>query len=95
MSNKPDPETARFDGETYEHERDHARLAGQLMRIFRLMRDGKWRTLEEIARITGDPVPSISTRLRDFRKAKFGGHTVNRAYQGGGLHAYQLQVYEK
>lgn len=67
-----------FDGETYEPDRDHARLTGQLQRVADVMRDGRWRTYAEIEAVTGDPPQSISARLRDLRKEKFGGFTVER-----------------
>lgn len=72
------PIAPHFDGETYDPDRDHARLTGQMARVSRLMRDGVWRTLGDIAAATGDPPQSISARLRDVRKAKFGGGTVER-----------------
>ena len=73
-------------------EEDHARLAGQMLRVFELMQDGQWRTLNEIATATGDPAASISAQLRHLRKARFGGHTVEREHQGNGLYLYRLIV---
>lgn len=89
------PLKPQFDGETYEPKFDETRLRGQFGRVFKLMKDEKWRTLSEIAAVTGDPEPGISARLRDFRKIKFGGHTVNRRRRGepkDGLFEYQLIV---
>lgn len=80
------------DGLTYDHARDGARLAGQHARVLALMRDGKWRTLAEIALYTRDPESSVSARLRDLRKLKFGGHTVEREYVQSGLHRYRVLV---
>jgi len=57
------------------------------------MRDGEWRTLGEISEATGHPEASVSARLRDFRKPRFGGHTVNRRrgkWVGGSWWEYQL-----
>jgi len=68
----------RFDGPEYSPARDQKRLTGQLLRVFNLMRDGKWRTLAEISAATGDPESSISAQLRHLRKARFGSHTVLR-----------------
>jgi hypothetical protein len=87
-----DFETARFNGADYVASRDNPRLAGQMLRIFNLCKDGQWRTLEQIANATGDPENSVSAQLRHFRKARFGGHTVNRQHQGNGLYLYQLIV---
>ena len=69
---------ADFDGATYERSRDHARLKGQISRIFNVMRDGEWRTVSEIHDITGDPENSIQAQLRNLRKEKFGGYTVEK-----------------
>jgi hypothetical protein len=79
-----------FDGETYVPELDRTRLKAQLIRIRELMRDGRKRTLAEIAQITGDPESSVSARLRDLRKIKFGMWTVTRSRRVGGLWEYQL-----
>ena len=80
-----------FDGETYEPARDADRLHAQLARVFAALRDSQWHTLTELARATGDPTPSISARLRDLRKAKFGGHVIARRYVDRGLWAYRLE----
>jgi hypothetical protein len=85
----------RFSGGTYNHDSDHDRLKAQLVRVRNVMKDGEWRTLYEIEAITGDSVQSISARLRDFRKDRFGAHTVNRRRRGPdkrGLFEYQLIV---
>lgn len=85
-----------FDGATYEPAHDKARLTGQALRVWECMKDGKWRTLGEIGVTTGDRSESaISARLRDFRKLRFGDHTVNRRARGertDGLFEYQLVV---
>jgi hypothetical protein len=79
-----------FDGATINQERDKPRLFPQLQRVGEAMKDGRWRTLEQIASATGDPQASISARLRDFRKVKFGAHEVERRYVSDGLHEYRL-----
>lgn len=79
-----------FDGKTYVPKRDKKRLNEQYQRVFNLMQDGQWRTLQEIEDATGDPQSSIGARMRDFRKPKFGAHTVDRKYCGEGLFAYRL-----
>lgn len=81
-----------FDGPCYDHAADHERLTGQILRVFNLMRDGCWRSLGEIAAATGDPHASISAQLRHLRKAKFGGHRVDKRNRGGGLFEYRLTV---
>lgn len=79
----------RFDGPAYS-ERDQVRLSGQIERIFNLMRDGKWRSLREIAQATGDPESSVSAQLRHLRKARFGAHKVERVHCDNGFHIYRL-----
>lgn len=80
----------RFDGQTYEHSKDSSRLAAQMNRVRELMADGHWRTLAEIEAVTGDPQASVSARLRDLRKERFGQHTVERRRRGPGTFEYRL-----
>lgn len=82
----------RFDGSDYLPERDNERLTRQHDKVFNLMKDGEWRTLDEISEAIKEPQASISAQLRHLRKARFGGHTVNKVYQGNGLFKYQLIV---
>jgi hypothetical protein len=72
----------KFGGETFDPEHDEARLSGQLLRVVRCMADGCWRSLDEIANKTGDPEASVSARLRDLRKEKFGSFNVERRARG-------------
>lgn len=85
-------QSPRFDGDVYQHAIDFSRLKGQILRVYQLMRDGRWRTLDEIARATGDPVASVSAQLRHLRRDKFGGHVVNRRSRTGALFEYQLDL---
>jgi hypothetical protein len=88
---EPSPATA-FDGNTYNPERDHHRLKGQLADVFHLMSDGQWRTLEVIGLPLNIGDASVSARLRDLRKAKYGSHTVERRHVRAGLFEYCLIV---
>jgi len=81
---------AHFDGADYVPERDEARLTQQLLRIWELMGDTKWRTLREIATATQDPESSVSAQLRNLRKEQYGRHLINRKYLDKGVFAYQL-----
>lgn len=81
-----------FDGPAYVPERDDARLTGQILRVWEVMRDGQRRTLRQIAELTHDPEASISAQLRHLRKAKFGSHAVGRNYLGDGLYEYWLAI---
>lgn len=80
----------RFDGRTYEWTLDEKRLGAQHRRIAALMSDGAWRTLEEIGSATNDPPASVSARLRDFRKERFGGYEVERRRRSVALHEYRV-----
>lgn len=86
---------AEFDGDTYDSDLDHGRLASQLYAVKQLMSDGEWRTLDEIALIVPGTIPALSARLRDLRKEKFGGHLVERRRATlTGLFEYRLTVNE-
>lgn len=81
----PEPDRvpdAEPDGATYQRPLDKLRLAGQLGRVLAVMEDGTWRTLAELAEATGDPEASVSARLRDLRKPKFGGRQVQAQRRG-------------
>ncbi len=82
----------QFDGSTYDAQQDYARLNRQLRVVRDLMIDGLWRTLRSIASATGEPEASVSARLRDLRKPKFGAHTVarKRIKENGGTHEYRV-----
>lgn len=81
-----------FDGVTFQLDRDGRRLAMQQNRIRALMRDGAWRTLSQISQATDDPEASVSARLRDLRKPRFGSNTVERRFVSRGLFEYRLIV---
>lgn len=82
-------EAPPFGGETYEPARDGERLAAQLGRVRTALSDHDWHTLWDLETRTGDPQASISARIRDLRKEKFGGHQVDRRYEDAGLWAYR------
>lgn len=79
-----------FDGSTYEPRRDEGRLFRQLRDVRSYMADGLWHTLPDIAAGTGHPEASISARLRDLRKDRWGAHTVEREFLRHGLFRYRL-----
>lgn len=79
-----------FDGQTFSMPRDGARLSKQWEAVRDYMQDGRWRTLREISEALGYPESSISARLRDLRKPRFGCHVVERDYVASGLHRYRL-----
>lgn len=81
-----------FDGKTYDPALDGDRLRRQLGRTWEALRDGEWRSLFELSVKTADPEASISARIRDLRKEKFGSYTVLRRRRDGrgGLWEYRL-----
>jgi hypothetical protein len=81
-----------FNGSDYNHERDSSRLSTQYWDLYNLMRDGKRRTLQGISDLTEHPPASVSAQLRHMRKARFGGHTVNKMHVGNGIYEYELIV---
>lgn len=83
-----------FDGETYEPEHDGARLSRLLERVRAVMLDGQWRTLAELVVSCGGTEASVSARLRDLRKDRFGGWCVERRRRGAekrGLFEYRVR----
>ena len=78
-----------FDGETY-NKLDSERLTTLFERVFETMKSGRWYTLKGLSQLTGGSEASISARIRDFRKPKFGGYEVERKREDGGLHYYRL-----
>ena len=83
------------DGITYDHARDGERLDAQHARVWDAMKSGSWLTPRAIEAATGDNWASISARIRDFRKARFGGHAVDRRYISRGLYEYRLVINRK
>jgi len=81
-----------FDGATFVPERDGERLTAQWIRVRNLMLDGQWRTIQQIAAQVGGSEAGISARLRDLRKPRFGGYTVNRKYVENGVFVYQVSL---
>jgi hypothetical protein len=86
------PAVPAFDGATFQLELDGDRLGEQARRVWDAMSNGAWWTLHELAAHTGDPEASVSARIRDLRKYKFGGWTVARERIAGGRHRYRLEA---
>lgn len=84
------PAPTQFDGQTFIQWRDGERLSRQLAIVRSVMADGRPHTLAELAEAAGASVASVSARLRDFRKARFGAHIVTREYVGGGVWRYRM-----
>jgi hypothetical protein len=96
----PEPDVAAaarkpFDGRTFDPERDQERMGDQMVAVWKLMRDGVWRTLrvirDELERQGLEATEAgVSARLRDLRKARYGEQTVQRENLGGGLWRYRV-----
>lgn len=89
----PGPNEARFAGDDYDPAQDDERLRGQIGRIHALMSDHRWRTVEEIREVTGDPAASILAQLGHLRKERFGSYLVEKRSRGersAGLYEYRV-----
>jgi hypothetical protein len=88
--------TLFFDGETFDGSMDTGRLGNQLQAVLDTMMDGEWWTISDLRQrveeITGGaPTPqSISARIRDLRKERFGSWEVERKRNDNGLFWYRL-----
>lgn len=78
-----------------------AKLHKDVASIKKAMRDGGWMTLEEIQnrewwnrpadKMRNDtPIQTVSARVRDLRKEKFGAHRVERRHAGNRVWEYKL-----
>ena len=81
-----------FDGDTFQPAFDQERLGEQMRAVYQIMADGRWWTLGAVALEIDAPEASVSARLRDLRKSKFGGFQVERRRSDNGLHRYRLIV---
>ena len=81
-----------FDGPQLADDTDEqdARLKRQIVRVYEVMRDGKARTLDELAVEADAPAASVSARIRDLRKPRFGGFAVWTKDRGHGQFTYRL-----
>lgn len=79
-----------FDGATIDDKRDESRLKIQLAKVRSAMWDGRWHTLDELAAAADAPQASVSARIRDLRKPKFGAYRVERRHIKGGLFEYRI-----
>ena len=79
-----------FDGETYDTQRDQVRLSSQLHAVCLILSDHRWHTLNEISKRINASEASVSARIRDLRKPKFGGHLIEREHVERGLFQYRM-----
>jgi biotin operon repressor len=90
-----DQQVIDFDGASFERRVDGDRLRKQLNEVLKyLLAHEGWHTLAALHEALGYPEASISARLRDLRKPKFGGYEIarRRAYAGSGTWQYRLAL---
>lgn len=83
---------ATFDGITYSPAADSQRLTRQLDIVRDTLLDHQWHTLADLAVRSGGSETSASARIRDLRKARFGGYLVERQRVRSGLWEYRIPV---
>lgn len=83
------PPDGNRDGRTFDPDRDGVRLNRQAQLVWECLQEGHWWTLGAIAERTGQPEASVSARIRDLRKPRFGGRTIEREYVSDGLWRYR------
>ena len=82
----------RFGGVTYEPAKDEVRLTKSLQKVKDILSEGRWITLDELARRAGCLQTSASARIRDLKKESFGSHKIEkkRSEVSDGLWLYRL-----
>lgn len=84
---------SRFDGAaTLTPSVDDPRLSTQLGKVYAVMLDGDWHSLSGLEMAIGLTATqtAISARLRDLRKPRFGGNTIERHRGDDGLWFYKM-----
>lgn len=71
---------------------DIVRMGKQRATVLAYMAGGAWWTLADLAEATDYPEASLSARLRDFRKPKYGAHTVERRRTGPGRGTWEYRL---
>ena len=79
-----------FQGKTFDKTADGPRLTRQLDKVFHLMHDGCWRTLAAVNMVVPGTETAISARLRDIRKSKYPGWTMESRRLKGGQWIYRV-----
>jgi len=77
-------------GSDFIPELDQIRLTGQMLKVFEYMRNGKWRTLFEIADAINEPEASISAQLRHITRSYNGGHKKEKRRRTCGTWEYRI-----
>lgn len=77
------------DGDTFDSSRDEERLNTQRRRLWAVISDGQWHTAGELEEAVGANWAALSARVRDLRKPRFGGHTIESQCVRRGLWRYR------
>jgi hypothetical protein len=83
-----------FDGGTYSERLDRVRLLSQLDYVRDFLLQHGWVTLYLISQELEYPESSVSARIRDLRKEKFGGFKVVRRRKSEGTFEYKIELPE-
>jgi len=86
----PPPDTNPVAPAGIDGRADEVRLNRQQALVWAVLVDHDWHTLRELSERTGCPEASVSARIRDLRKRKYGSHTIERESLGSGLFRYRL-----
>ena len=65
-------------------------MTPQLRRVFGAISDGRFRTLEDISAITGDPPASVRIQILHLKEPRFGGWMVEKRRRPGWVWEYRL-----
>ena len=84
-----------FDGVTYQPRLDFERLSNQLERVKAATLDTGWWTVPALTLAVGGSETSVSARLRDLRKQKFGGYHVESRRVKGGVWHYRVSKFAR
>lgn len=79
-------------GPAYSEELDGKRIRHQHEAIRDFMLDGRWRTLQEIAKDLGYPESSVSAQLRHLRKPEFGAYIVEKRRRISAIGTWEYHV---
>jgi hypothetical protein len=79
-----------FDGATFNPRLDSTRLSKQVERVYSVLITGEWVTLSELSFYANAPEASVSARIRDLRKKRYGSQVINSRRRSVGLWEYRL-----
>jgi hypothetical protein len=71
---------------------DASRLSRQLDIVATCLGDGSWWTLPSLAERAAASTQSVSARVRDLRKERWGSHTIERRKVVGSVGVYEYRM---